>query len=144
MDKEALRKAVQTTETDLAAIIQKYEKFGRKDPDPPSKNRFHYFRDGTIGVLKHIACYSDYGTTEEPMILGIKIGSKFAEPVWYKYPEGVNWIEAEEERKEIVSKLEKEVLEILEPLKPSFGGWIKKYVGSAYTQLGYANPEYWK
>jgi len=117
-------------EKKLKAISQKYKKYERKDPDQPPKNNYGQPwspRGGMFEVFKNLTFGRNFA-------LGVKIGSKFAEPAWYKYPDRDGWEKARAEQKSVANKAKAEVKKVLESIP---GGYVEEKDGSAYTVVGW-------
>lgn len=128
--------AIQKAEKELQILVQKYKEFERKDSDVPPKFATSYSpRDGAIAVLSNKTAYES--GFERHLILGVKVGTKFAEPKWYNYPSSENWNKARIEQKAIHEKFIEEARQILMTLKTSFGGRIGSVDGTAYKQFGW-------
>lgn len=114
---------------ELAAVVKRYKKHERLDPDkPPTNGASWSVRHGSVEVVRNAQAGG------KTIALGVKIGSKFAEPKSYTYPSDDGRKEAMAERKAVVDKLVSDAREILSKLS---GGYIENVYGSAHSLLGW-------
>ncbi len=123
----------------LLGLIEEYKCYERLDGDGvPSKgsiNTSYSPRGGSIGLV-HVEIMFD-GMFRRRLIVGVRIGSKFAEPKSYSYPCGEDFMKALEERNVIIKEIENKIKGIIVPHRLSNGGFYSKISGTAYSVYGW-------
>jgi hypothetical protein len=120
----------------LQSIVKRYKKYERNDPELPPKSFHGYwaFRDGQVSE------FTDEYLSQRTVLVGVKIGSRFAEPTDYVYPSDEGRPEARAKQRKVVDKLKSDTKKVLQTLVDTYGGYIMDSYGSSYSVLGWSRP----
>lgn len=128
------------TDTDLLPFIAKletvvaaYKVHERLDPDaPPAHGGVWSPRAGHVKVVTGVSVQE--GIFTRRIVVGVQIGTKFAEPVGESTPE------TRAQRVEVVERLKAEIKAVMAELKAAHGGFVSLISGSAYAVIGWCQP----
>ncbi len=117
----------------LETVVAAYKKHERLDSDaPPAHGGVWAVRSGHVKRVTNVSAQE--GIFTRRIVVGVQIGTKFAEPVGESTPE------TRAQRVEVVERLKAEIKAVMAELKAAHGGFVSLISGSSYAILGWCQP----